>query len=243
MFGKIFAQMWQGSMVGKPDLQLVFVYLLANCDRGGVVDHHPSVIAALTGIAEDRVRAALSDLESADPQSRTPDLDGARLERLDDHRDWGWRIVNHAKYQELRSEEMRREQNRAAQQRRRDASARVSTRHQESAESANSRQQIADVDSASSNPTDSQKLPRSPAFGRLQGDDRCPELPTNRNGTRWRATSEQVEAWIEAFPGIDVPATLLEMRAWLVSNPTKRKTVSGMARFVNNWLSKEQNKP
>ena len=33
------------------------------------------------------------------------------------------------------------------------------------------------------------------------------------------------------------------MRGWLNGNPTKRKTKKGIARFVNNWLSNEQDKP
>ena len=31
-----------------------------------------------------------------------------------------------------------------------------------------------------------------------------------------------------------------KMKAWLESNPTKRKTKGGMLRFVNNWLAREQ---
>ena len=32
------------------------------------------------------------------------------------------------------------------------------------------------------------------------------------------------------------------MRGWLDSNPTKRKTRGGVARFVNSWLSREQDR-
>jgi hypothetical protein len=36
-----------------------------------------------------------------DPGSRTKDHDGRRLELIDpDARDWGWRVINHAKYRE-----------------------------------------------------------------------------------------------------------------------------------------------
>ena len=31
------------------------------------------------------------------------------------------------------------------------------------------------------------------------------------------------------------------MKAWLESNPTRRKTKSGINRFVTNWLSRAQN--
>lgn len=112
MFGKVFASLWEGSMVGQSDVQLVFVYMLANCDRDGVVDKTHEFIAVVTGIALDRVRAAVVVLESPDPRSRTPDHEGRRILRLDDHRDWGWLIVNRQKYRAMIDEEVRREQNR-----------------------------------------------------------------------------------------------------------------------------------
>ncbi len=33
---------------------------------------------------------------------------------------------------------------------------------------------------------------------------------------------------------------LQKMRAWLDSNPTKRKTRKGIERFINNWLARTQ---
>lgn len=44
------------------------------------------------------------------------------------------------------------------------------------------------------------------------------------------------------YPAVDVPQTLREIRAWCITNPHKRKTKGGVLRFVNTWLSKEQNK-
>lgn len=35
-----------------------------------------------------------------DPYSRSNAADGARLELLDEHREWGWRVVNHSLYRE-----------------------------------------------------------------------------------------------------------------------------------------------
>jgi hypothetical protein len=35
---------------------------------------------------------------------------------------------------------------------------------------------------------------------------------------------------------------LREMRAWLISNPKRKKTHGGMMSFFNTWLSKEQDK-
>lgn len=33
------------------------------------------------------------------------------------------------------------------------------------------------------------------------------------------------------------------MKGWLNANPTKRKTKRGIKRFINSWLSREQDKP
>jgi hypothetical protein len=44
-----------------------------------------------------------------------------------------------------------------------------------------------------------------------------------------------------AYPAVDGPATLREIRAWCVANPTKRKTARGATRFINRWFEKVQN--
>ena len=48
------------------------------------------------------------------------------------------------------------------------------------------------------------------------------------------------DEYVNAFPGISVMAELAKLRSWLLSNPTKMKTLRGMPRFMNTWLSKAQ---
>jgi hypothetical protein len=55
-------------------------------------------------------------------------------------------------------------------------------------------------------------------------------------------TQEFVDEMQRAYPAVDVAATLPEIRAWCVANPSKRKTPSGVYRFVQSWLSREQNR-
>lgn len=43
------------------------------------------------------------------------------------------------------------------------------------------------------------------------------------------------------YPDADVRQTLREIRGWNLSNPTKRKTASGVLRHVNSWFAKVQN--
>ena len=52
----------------------------------------------------------------------------------------------------------------------------------------------------------------------------------------------RVEEWTALYPAVDVLQQLRNMCGWLDANPERRKTKSGILRFANNWLAKEQNK-
>jgi len=95
-------------MRGKTDLIVVFLNILCHADRDGIADIHWRVIAEETGLSIKKTRAAIKILESPDPESRSPEQEGRRLLRVDDHREWGWQIINYIKYREMRSEEDRR---------------------------------------------------------------------------------------------------------------------------------------
>ena len=117
MYCKLFASLYQGTLRGRSHEILVFTNLMAHASKDGVVDKHFRAIAEETGLGVDEVKAAILVLEAPDPESRSPEAQGARLQRLDEHRVWGWQIVNYAKYRAIRSEDDRAEQNRLAQAR------------------------------------------------------------------------------------------------------------------------------
>lgn len=117
MYVKLFASLYQGTLRGRSDEILVFTNLLAHADRFGIVDKHWRAISEETGLTHEQVKAALLTLESPDPESRSPEREGRRIIRLDEHRAWGWQVVNYEKYRAIRSEDDRREANRAAQER------------------------------------------------------------------------------------------------------------------------------
>lgn len=79
-----------------------------------------------------------------------------------------------------------------------------------------------------------------PRSGRIPAQG-SPSLPTN-TGESWQPTQEELDAWAQAYVGLDVIGTLREAAAWLIANPTRRKTFNGMSRFVNGWLAREQNR-
>lgn len=67
------------------------------------------------------------------------------------------------------------------------------------------------------------------------------KLPLN-DGTEYPILPNQVAEWSELYPAVDVTQQLRSMRGWLLSDPKRRKTRAGIMRFVNSWLSREQNR-
>ncbi len=55
-------------------------------------------------------------------------------------------------------------------------------------------------------------------------------------------TEDQIKHWQGLYPAVNVMQSLRNMSGWLEANPKKRKTKSGILRFVTSWLSKEQDK-
>jgi hypothetical protein len=69
----------------------------------GVVDMTPQAIAARTSIPFEIIVKGLKILAEPDPYTRTPGEEGRRIALIDEHRPWGWRLVNHGKYSRLRN--------------------------------------------------------------------------------------------------------------------------------------------
>lgn len=55
-----------------------------------------------------------------------------------------------------------------------------------------------------------------------------------------QVSEADVKHYKELYPNADVESELRKMQGWLESNPTKRKTASGVERFINAWLAKAQ---
>lgn len=82
----------------------------------------------------------------------------------------------------------------------------------------------------------------------------CPEVKTSEpeaevvitlqlnTGEEHPITEKDVGIWSNLYPAVDIVQGLRAMKGWLLANPKNRKTKSGIMRFVNGWLAKEQNK-
>jgi hypothetical protein len=96
----LFSSLVAGTLCGRwPDIGL-WPIVLSLSDKNGLVDYTQRYIATVTGLPEEEVRACMERFCAPDPGSRSGEADGARLVLVDDHRDWGWRIVNHSHYRE-----------------------------------------------------------------------------------------------------------------------------------------------
>src|SRR5882672_4716269 len=112
--------MWDGSLYGQLEASAVLMACVTLCNAQGILDMTPEAISGRTGWPVEFVRKGIAELEQPDPRSRTPDDNGRRLAKLDDHRDWGWLIVNYEKYRTLSDPDIIKEQNKKRAQRYRD---------------------------------------------------------------------------------------------------------------------------
>lgn len=68
------------------------------------------------------------------------------------------------------------------------------------------------------------------------------QLPLN-DKTLYDVSENDFKEYEELYPNVDVMQELRKMKGWINANPTKRKTKRGIKRFINSWLSREQDKP
>ena len=129
MYGKMFVQMYDGTLATRGPWQalVTFQQLITLANRHGEVDMTAEVLSRRTTIPLDIILLGLAELSKPDPGSRTPECEGRRIVPLDDHRDWGWRIVNYALYAKIRSDEERREYFRQHKAKTRSAKKKLST--------------------------------------------------------------------------------------------------------------------
>ena len=232
MYGKLFAQMYDGTLATRGPWQamVTFQQMIILADRAGIVDMTREAIARRTTIPIEIINVGITALEQPDNESRTPAENGRRIVRLSTERDWGWQLVNYEQYRNIRSQEERREYMRLYQAKRRAASKQdvnnVSNVNQSSKQEAVSSMQ------------EEEQL--------LASRDQQPSRSTGTaiplvGGKHWAVDPKFLAELELAYPAVDGPATLLEIRAWCLSNPMKCKTERGIRRFINRWFERTQN--
>lgn len=119
-FTKLFSSITDSSIWQEPsDVRVVWVTLMAMADHAGRVHASVPGLARRANVARELAEQALHVFMSPDPDSRSKNNDGRRVEEIDG----GWRLINHQFYREVRDPESRRQQNREAQARLREKKA------------------------------------------------------------------------------------------------------------------------
>lgn len=111
MFVKLFTQILDSSIADDRRLRHFFTDLLLCADPQGFVMMTETAIARRIGSTLDEVLWGLAELEKPDPRSKTTDLEGRRIERVEGS-GYGWRIINFETYKALKSAEDMRERTR-----------------------------------------------------------------------------------------------------------------------------------
>ena len=100
--------------------RIVWITLMALADKNGEVQGSVPGIARLAGVSVDDCRAAIGKFLAPDPDSRTKDDEGRRIEVIDG----GWTLINHRKYRQMASDADRLEKAAIRQRRFRDRATR-----------------------------------------------------------------------------------------------------------------------
>ena len=66
-------------------------------------------------------------------------------------------------------------------------------------------------------------------------------IPLN-DKSEYAITQKLIDEWKALYPAVDILQELRKMVGWSNANPQKKKTRKGVARFINGWLAKEQDR-
>lgn len=61
-------------------------------------------------------------------------------------------------------------------------------------------------------------------------------------GETYTPDEADIIQWQKTYKAIDVHQELMAMESWCDANPTKRKTIKGIKRFINSWLARAQDR-
>jgi len=109
MYARIFEQILDSSIADDYEVRHLMMDLLLLADEDGIIDMTHQAIVRRTNVPIKVVMRCIGVLSQPDKRSRTPDKEGRRLVKIDENRDWGWRIVNYDKFRKIRNKRDRKE--------------------------------------------------------------------------------------------------------------------------------------
>ena len=204
----------------------------------GEVELNPRLISVLIGCTHEEVEAAIEYLCQPDADSRNTEQDGRRLVK---NGTFSYDVVSHAIYNRMRNTDDRREYNRKKQAEYRAAKKESVKSVQRVPQSAHTEAE-AEAEAEETEASASCSEP-SPEVSKPEPGSGIKIPVVGTNAKYYDIPQSKLEEWSQAFPGIDVPAQCRKAAQWCRDNPAKRKTLKGVNRFLNTWLSREQDAP
>jgi hypothetical protein len=182
-FTKLFSSITESTVWYEPDsTRLVWITMLAMADRQGRVWGSVPGLAGRARVSLQATREALKCFLSPDADSRTKEFEGRRIEEIDG----GWRLLNHAKYRELRDEESRKAYQREWVKKRRQKESTVDR----SRPASTNAEAEADTESERSEALSSLNSQRkSSSLTQKDSDDLQSRGETEKNAARFRSTA------------------------------------------------------
>jgi hypothetical protein len=115
MYGKVFAAMYEGSMLGSgPEVFALWPYIISNADREGYLELNFDLVAAKIGMKPGEVERVVKRFMEPDAKSRSKKQGGRKLEKCGE---FLYHVINYEYYRAIRNAEDRKESNRLSQAR------------------------------------------------------------------------------------------------------------------------------
>ena len=231
-FTKLFNSILMSSVWDEStESRIVWVTLLALADQHGHVDGTGKSLARVARVPVPACQRALDTFLGPDPMDRSGVDNGRRIRT----EQGGWMITNHAMYRDRMTADERRERDRLRKRNSRQSARRPQTsefvrdfQHTEAEAEAEVEAQEERTKNVSSEPSNGSELSAVLLTFRTIGT----------GGSTWNLTDAQIVAWQGAYPALDVLQECRKAEAWLEAEPTRRKTVKGMPRFLVGWLNR-----
>jgi len=221
----------------------VWIAMLAKCDASGYVRVAAPAMARLCHLDRSEFDQIVEAFCSPDKESRTPDHEGRRLEKVDG----GWMILNYLKYREgLKQPDSSTERTRKYREKLKvcDGST-VTDRHTPSRDvpvtpKQRQKQKHKQEDISAPHPRKGAKLDEPEAVSEKW---EFPVKSQSDDPKSWHVPIASLDTWTDVFGDRGfVEREIGLARAWLLANPAKRKTPVGMNKFLFGWLERANNR-
>lgn len=221
-FTKLDSGIVDSSLWAEPaETRVVWITLLAKCDKTGYARLSESGLQRASNVPMPAVRIALERFQSPDTDSRTPDNEGRRVEKMAG----GWHILNYEKYRADMIEETAKEY--LAEKKRKERACKI---HSECKDMS---RHVSDTSASAS---------ASGVGGVGEGDTEQDLEKELRNSTKFKKPT--IEAVKERGAVIELPAAecekffdYYEANGWRVGRNPMKLWPAALANWKRNWES------